>query len=191
MARASCPCGGESAANRLNTCPLSALRLNKRNKKQVVSSHEGTKGTKVFWGHGWPQVASRGSRVNFSYCNHAVARNLESKSSARVFNAEVKSVQMWHGHLARVIALCAEFAVRIEDLGVFTSAFYVQAWHGHLARVSWAGRPCHFSPLTSYLLLTSYFRLPLFYGFHPALGLRHTFADESKQFRTSRLDLLR
>jgi hypothetical protein len=44
----------------------------------------------VFWGQGWPQVASRGSRVNLSYCDHAVARNLESKSAARLFHAKAE-----------------------------------------------------------------------------------------------------
>jgi hypothetical protein len=34
---------------------ISALRLDNRDKKQVVSSHEGTKGTKVFWGQCTPR----------------------------------------------------------------------------------------------------------------------------------------
>ena len=35
-------------------------------------------------------AASRGSRVNLSYCDHAVARNLESKSAARLFHAKAR-----------------------------------------------------------------------------------------------------
>jgi len=38
-------------------------------------------------------VASRGSWVNFSYCDHAVVRNLESKSIARLLRAKARSLE--------------------------------------------------------------------------------------------------
>ena len=47
-----------------------------------------------FWG-GMAPVASRGSRVNLSYCDHAVARNLESKSAARFFHAKARRHEAW------------------------------------------------------------------------------------------------
>ena len=110
-------------------------------------NHRGHRG---FGGLFQPQVAGRMSRVNLSYYGHAVARNLESKSTARVFTQGAA-------------ALRAEFAVRIEDLGVLLLrwAFNVQrsafrcgtgilpVFHGRDA------------PLTSHLLLpTAYCLLP-------------------------------
>jgi len=77
-------------------------------------------------------------------------------------------------------ALRAEFAVRIEDLGVFASTLDVQ--RSDVARAScpcsWAGRPCHFPlltyyllPLTYYLLLTSACRYSLFTLSLPPLAI--------------------
>jgi hypothetical protein len=48
---------------------------------------------RIFLVRGWPQVASRKSRVNLSCCDHVVARNRESKSrtmSFRVLRSVVK-----------------------------------------------------------------------------------------------------
>jgi len=72
-------------------------------------------------------------------------------------------------------ALRAEFAVRIEDLGVLLLrwAFNVQMWHGHLARVHGgdAHATSHLLPLTSYLLLTSACRYSLFTLSLPPLAI--------------------
>jgi len=40
-------------------------------------------------------AASRKSRVNLSYCDHVVARNRESKSTARLFHAKARRRESW------------------------------------------------------------------------------------------------
>ena len=51
-----------------------------------------------FWNHKGHegflgQAASRKSRVNLSYCGHAVARNRESKSTALLFHAKARRLE--------------------------------------------------------------------------------------------------
>ncbi len=111
------------------------------------------KGTKVFWGQGWPQVASRGSLVNLSYYDHAVTRNDECKSTARLFHAKARRREAWRASVPTSRFWSRSFST--SALGVGRSTF---RWRGHLARVSWAGRPCHFLPLP----LTYYFHSECF-----------------------------
>ncbi len=51
-------------------------------------SHKGTKGTKFFFGGGWPQIASRGSRVSLPYCDHPVVTMVRVKALLGFFTAQ-------------------------------------------------------------------------------------------------------
>ena len=62
-----------------------ALRLDKRDKKQVVSSHEGTKGTKVFGRHGAVFLSTDGHRLRRFFEGAARVYLTQRRRDAEVF----------------------------------------------------------------------------------------------------------